>query len=55
MSIFLNPNLIKCTTCDKEIKLEEKSIRHESYWHHASCYKINSKQEQRKPSENKES
>ena len=25
---FLNPNLIKCTTCDKEIKLDEKSVKY---------------------------
>ena len=43
MSVFLNPNLIKCTTCDKEIKLDEKSVRYGNFWHHESCYKVNSK------------
>ncbi|MGY5149176.1 MAG: glycosyltransferase family 2 protein [Candidatus Nitrosopumilus sp. bin_68KS] len=36
-TIFLNPNLIKCTTCDKEIKFVEKSIRYKKKWHHANC------------------
>lgn len=40
-SIFLNPNMIKCKTCQKEIKLEEKSSRYENDWHHANCIKIN--------------
>ena len=38
-TIFLNPNLIKCTTCDKEIKFIEKSIRYKKKWHHANCIK----------------
>lgn len=37
--IFLNPNFIKCTTCDKEIQLDEKSIRYKNLWHHQICYK----------------
>ena len=53
MSVFLNPNLIKCTTCDKEIKLDEKSIRDKNYWHHAACHKINTR-EKRKSSIDKE-
>ena len=48
MSVFLNPNLIKCTTCDKEIKLEEKSVRYRNFWHHELCYKVNSKHTKRK-------
>ncbi|WP_371504936.1 glycosyltransferase [Nitrosopumilus adriaticus] len=36
-TVFLNPNLIKCTTCDKEIKFIEKSIRYKKKWHHANC------------------
>ncbi|HJJ22721.1 MAG TPA: glycosyltransferase [Nitrosopumilus sp.] len=38
--VFRNPNLIKCATCDKEIKLEEKSSRHRNVWHHETCYKV---------------
>jgi len=48
MSVFLNPNLIKCTTCDKEIKLDEKSVRYQNFWHHESCYKVHSKHNERK-------
>ena len=48
MSVFLNASLIKCTTCDKEIKLDEKAIRYQNFWHHESCNKINSKHEKRK-------
>ncbi|MCJ8306969.1 MAG: glycosyltransferase [Nitrosopumilus sp.] len=48
ISVFLNPNLIKCTTCDKEIKLDEKSVRYQNFWHHESCYKVNSKHNERK-------
>lgn len=29
-SVFLNPNMVKCKTCQKEIKLEEKSSRNEN-------------------------
>ncbi len=36
-TVFLNPNLIKCTTCGKEIKFIEKSIRYKKKWHHANC------------------
>ncbi|NNM02518.1 MAG: glycosyltransferase [Nitrosopumilus sp.] len=36
-TVFLNPNLIKCTTCEKEIKFIEKSIRYKKKWHHANC------------------
>jgi cellulose synthase/poly-beta-1,6-N-acetylglucosamine synthase-like glycosyltransferase len=48
MSVFLNPDLIKCTTCDKKIKLDEKSLRHRNFWYHESCYKANSKHSERK-------
>jgi len=53
MSVFLNPNLIKCTTCNKEIKLDEKSIRDKNFWHHAACHKINIK-EKRESNNDKE-
>lgn len=42
-SVFLNPNLIKCATCNKEIKLDEKSSRYQNFWHHETCYKTISK------------
>lgn len=38
-TVFLNPNFVKCTTCDKEIRLEEKSVRRKNFWHHETCYK----------------
>jgi len=40
-SVYLNPNMIKCNTCQHPIKLEEKSIRNKNAWHHAICYKPN--------------
>ena len=40
---FLNPDLIKCVECDKEIKLGEKSSRYQNFWYHESCYKPISK------------
>jgi len=42
-TVFLNPNLIKCVTCNKEIKLDEKSSRHQNFWYHETCYKTISK------------
>jgi len=42
-SVFLNPNLVKCVTCNKEIKLDEKSSRHRNFWYHETCYKTISK------------
>jgi cellulose synthase/poly-beta-1,6-N-acetylglucosamine synthase-like glycosyltransferase len=47
-TIFLNPNFVKCTTCDKEIQLDEKSVRYKNFWHHKACYKTNSKDKQEK-------
>ena len=38
-SVFLNPNLIKCVECTKEIKLGEKSSRYQNFWYHETCYK----------------
>lgn len=42
-SFLLNPNLIKCTECGKEIKLDERSLRNQKLWYHETCYKINHK------------
>jgi len=38
-SVFLNPNLVKCATCNKEIKLNEKLFRNQNFWYHEMCYK----------------
>lgn len=38
--VFLNPNLIKCTSCGKEIQLDEKSSRNGNFWYHELCQKI---------------
>ena len=34
----LNPNLVKCTECKKEINLDVRSIRYQNYWYHEECY-----------------
>jgi len=34
----LSENLIKCNKCDLEIKLDEKSIRKNSFWFHEKCF-----------------
>ncbi len=36
-SIFLNPNLVKCPTCNREIKLYEKSLRYQNSWYCENC------------------
>ena len=36
--VSLIQDLIKCTTCNKEIKLDEKSARHKKLWYHETCY-----------------
>ncbi|MCV0392219.1 MAG: glycosyltransferase [Nitrosopumilus sp.] len=35
---FPNLNLAKCTTCNNEIKLEDKSIRDNHKWYHSKCF-----------------
>jgi len=45
-SVFLNPNLIKCATCNGEIKLDEKSTRIQSLWYHNTCQKPPSRNKQ---------
>ena len=42
-SVFLNPNLIKCTTCNEEIKFDKKSTRIQNLWYHDTCQKPSSK------------
>ncbi|MHA7733930.1 glycosyltransferase family 2 protein [Nitrosopumilus sp. S6] len=37
-SVFLNPDLVKCKTCQKSINLDEKSIRHQNNWYHKICH-----------------
>ena len=53
-SIFLNPNLTKCALCNNEIQLNEKSTRHQKSWYHLDCFKIISKKQETKSSENKD-
>ena len=45
-SVFLNPNLIKCATCNGEIELDEKSTRIQSLWYHNTCQKPLSRNKQ---------
>lgn len=35
--VLTNYNLIKCATCNQEIKFEQRSIRHQNSWIHADC------------------
>jgi len=32
-------DLVKCSTCKKEIKMDEKSTRQKNLWYHETCYK----------------
>lgn len=38
-TVFLNPKMIKCNSCEKEINLEEKSLRFQNNWYHELCVK----------------
>jgi len=38
-SVFPILDLVKCATCNKEIKMDEKSARHRNFWYHETCYK----------------
>ena len=38
-TVFLNPKMIRCHSCEKEISLEEKSLRFQNEWYHESCAK----------------
>ena len=40
-TVILNPNLIKCITCNQEINLKEKSSRYQNSWYHENCFKNN--------------
>jgi len=40
-SVFLNSNMIKCKSCQKEINLEEKSLRYNNNWYHGNCIILN--------------
>jgi len=35
--VSLISNLVKCTICNKEIKMDEKSTRHRNFWYHEIC------------------
>ncbi|MCV0430046.1 glycosyltransferase [Nitrosopumilus sp.] len=39
-SVFLNPNMIKCTKCKTDINLDEKSSRYQNKWYHANCIDV---------------
>jgi len=39
-SVFPILDLVKCSTCNKEIKMDEKSTRQKNLWYHETCYKI---------------
>ena len=43
-TVILNPNLIKCSTCENEINLKEKSSRYHNLWYHENCFKDNFKE-----------
>jgi len=45
-SIFLNPNLIKCISCNIDIQLDEKSLRYKKNWYHVNCFKSTSKEQE---------
>ena len=32
-------DLVKCSTCNKEIKMDQKSTRQKNLWYHETCYK----------------
>ena len=38
-SSLTNYGLAKCTFCSSELRLEQKSIRHENRWFHANCFR----------------
>ena len=35
--VSLISDLVKCTICNKEIKMDEKSTRHRNFWYHKIC------------------
>jgi len=38
--VSLISDLVKCTICNKEIKMDEKSTRHRNFWYHEICYNV---------------
>lgn len=48
LSIFLNPNLIKCSLCNRDIQLNEKSTRQDKNWFHLDCFNTLSKVKEEK-------
>jgi len=38
-TIFLNPEMVKCRTCQKPINLDEKAIRQQNLWYHKTCHR----------------
>jgi len=53
-SVFLNPNLTKCTLCNNDIQLNEKSTRQQKKWYHLNCFRSISKEQETKLSESKD-
>ena len=53
--VFLNSNLIKCALCNIDIQLSEKSSRDQKRWYHLNCFRIISKEQESKSSENNQS
>lgn len=39
LSSLTNYSLVKCSFCNDELRLEQKSIRYESQWFHENCFK----------------
>ena len=38
-TIFLNPEMVKCRTCQKPINLDEKAVRQQNLWYHKTCHR----------------
>ncbi|NJK78179.1 MAG: glycosyltransferase, partial [Nanoarchaeota archaeon] len=47
-SVFLNPNLINCALCNRDVQLNEKSIRSDKNWYHLECFNILTKVQKEK-------
>ncbi|MBS3925397.1 MAG: glycosyltransferase [Nitrosarchaeum sp.] len=48
LSVFLNPNLTKCSLCNRDIQLNEKSTRQDKDWFHSDCFNTLSKVKEEK-------
>ena len=52
-SVFINSNLVKCSTCGNEIRLDEKSSRYEEKWYHGNCIQLIADKSKKQHSNNK--